>query len=76
MAHAKVDPIRQDRSAQATGPIRARDTARRYTVVRSVRLQPDRTQVRLPPSRAKRASASLAGAFGGGGKADTYKKLP
>jgi squalene-hopene/tetraprenyl-beta-curcumene cyclase len=27
--------------------------------------------VRLPPSRAKRASASLAEAFGGGGKADT-----
>jgi len=26
--------------------------------------------VRLPPSRAKRASASLAEAFGGGGKAD------
>jgi hypothetical protein len=28
-------------------------------------------EVRLPPSRAKRASASLAVAFGGGGKPDT-----
>ena len=39
--------------------------------IRSVRLQPDAPTVRLPPSRAKRASASLAEAFGGGGKADT-----
>ena len=31
-----------------------------------------RAPMRLPPSRAKRASASLAGAFGGGGKPDVY----
>jgi len=32
--------------------------------------------VRLPPSRAKRASASLAEACGGGGKPDTYSHRP
>jgi hypothetical protein len=33
-------------------------------------------RVRLPPSRLQGASASLAGAFGGGGKPDTtyYRK--
>ena len=31
--------------------------------------------VRLPPSRAERASASLAEAFGGGGKADIMYNL-
>jgi len=49
------------------------------SIPNTVRLKPDTTDagvqrsaetVRLPPSRAQRASASLAEAFGGGGKAD------
>ncbi|MBI4477793.1 MAG: cytochrome c biogenesis protein CcsA [Acidobacteria bacterium] len=43
--------------------------------VHFVRLKPDSTDVRLPPSRAERASASLAEAFSGGGRS-TSKNLP
>jgi hypothetical protein len=39
-----------------------------------VRLKPD-TTYGLPPLRAERASASLAGGFGGGGKADATGEL-
>ncbi|MBI4476695.1 MAG: translocation/assembly module TamB domain-containing protein [Acidobacteria bacterium] len=73
-----------DRSVRLTEPVRVEYSEGAITVSEVQVLSPDTGVVvrlrngaaRLPPSRAERASASLAEAFGGGGRSDEARLKP